>query len=229
MDASERIWYEDPRSFVEPDHLIRFFPIRRMTYAEQLNAILRFTIYFTLIVIITGRSTAMIFLPIGTALLTFLMYKSQNLEGLGEEIMRSDDTVTSDDTSAKTTTKTTRKESSLTHNATKIKKKQCQDPTKENPFMNVLMNEYVDRPKRPKACDIQDTRVKEKAERLFTKANSGLVRESDDVYHRKASSRQFVTNPITSIPNDQTNFAKWLYHSPPECKTKHRSKCSYRI
>ena len=184
-----------------------------MTYAEQLNAILRFTIYLALILVIAGRSSTFLFLPIGTALVTYLLYSSElhsdvpdsrRVEGFGSASL------------------------TMTPKSTKVKEK-CQEPTKENPFMNVLMNEYVDRPKRRKACDIQNSRISATAENYFTKANNGLVRESDDIYHRKASSRQFVTNPSTSIPNDQTAFAKWLYHSPPECKAKNRSKCTYRI
>ena len=32
--------------------------------------------------------------------------------------------------------------------------------------------------------------------------------------------RQFYTTPINTIPNDQTEFAKWLYDSGPTCKEK---------
>jgi hypothetical protein len=84
--------------------------------------------------------------------------------------------------------------------------------------MNVMLNDYVANPRRPAACDIQDPSVVADAERLHDDAGNGLPRNSDDIFHRSASSRQFVTNPITTIPNDQGTFAQWLYGQGPRTK-----------
>ena len=37
-------------------------------------------------------------------------------------------------------------------------------------------------------------------------------------FGRNISSRQFYTNPSTTIPNDQESFAKWCYGDMPSCK-----------
>ena len=40
------------------------------------------------------------------------------------------------------------------------------------------------------------------------------------------SSRQFYTNPSTTIPNDQEAFAKWLYYNPEKtCKEGNGLEC----
>jgi hypothetical protein len=40
-------------------------------------------------------------------------------------------------------------------------------------------------------------------------------------YLRNAAERQFISNPVTKIPGDQTAFAEWLYgpKNGPMCKS----------
>lgn len=79
----------------------------------------------------------------------------------------------------------------------------CQEPTKENPFANVMLTDYSDNPDRPGACDPG------KASELIDDAfYEGLPRDSDDIYETGNSRRQFYTMPNTKIPNDQTAFAR---------------------
>ena len=40
-----------------------------------------------------------------------------------------------------------------------------------------------------------------------------IYRDIDDAFDRKSSFRNFYTMPSTSIPNDQMEFANWLYGS----------------
>ena len=41
-------------------------------------------------------------------------------------------------------------------------------------------------------------------------------RDPNDIYNRISSERQFYTTPNTTVPNDQTGFAKWLASSMPK-------------
>ena len=91
----------------------------------------------------------------------------------------------------------------------------CQAPTKHNPFMNVLLTDYVDNPKRPGACSLADVDVERSAEDYF---NENLFKDIDEVYGSVHSQRQFISNPSTTIPNPQKEFAEWLYKMPPTCK-----------
>ena len=201
----ERIWYEDPAGFVEPARLLTFFPVKGMTLDEQLNATLRFSVYFAAVLLIGGRGSHVLFFPIAVAAGTYLMHVSARnnervmREGLGPEARESRGR-TSGQPSAD----------------------RCVRPTRDNPFMNVLSSDYALRPTRGSACDMQDPRVAKTAEAMFVKTSGSLVgtlvRDSDDIYHRRASSRQFVTNPSTTIPNDQSAFANWLYGKPPQGK-----------
>lgn len=200
----EPIWYDDVSAFVSPDTIMRFMPVQGMTLNEQLNAALRFAIYFAIILLIGGRSSRVLFIPILVAGGTYFMH----------EAAKNDVKVMREGLLAKPTTRC----------AMGNRQPPCTVPTRENPFMNVLHSDYSNNPERGPACDIQDVRVAKRAERLF---EAGLIQDSDDIFGRKTGSRQFVTNPSTTIPNDQTAFAQWLYGNKPLCKTPDRKRCMY--
>ena len=53
---------------------------------------------------------------------------------------------------------------------------------------------------------------------IENKFNDDLYLDSNDLFNRRNSQRQFYTMPNTSIPNGQNDFAKWLYSTGPTCK-----------
>lgn len=87
----------------------------------------------------------------------------------------------------------------------------CQLPSIDNPFMNVLPND--DR-KRAEACQYTEN-TKEKIEDAFY---SNLYLDTNDIYGKNNSQRQYYTMPSTSIPNEQSEFASWLYNCGPSMK-----------
>ena len=88
----------------------------------------------------------------------------------------------------------------------------CQSPTEDNPMANVLMTDYTDNPNRPEACFYPTVQkdVKKWIDKTF-QFDSGRSRSPLPVHQRNAAARQFVSNPVTSIPGDQTAFAEWCY------------------
>lgn len=78
-------------------------------------------------------------------------------------------------------------------------------PTQPNPFMNPEIQDY-NIPQRfgraYKACGSA-------CEKNFYK--SLIQSPSDALWQRQASERQFYTTPNSSVPNEQTKFAEWLY------------------
>jgi patatin-like phospholipase/acyl hydrolase len=47
-----------------------------------------------------------------------------------------------------------------------------------------------------------------------------LYRDVGDLYGKSNSQREFYTAPSTTIPNNQTSFAKWCYSVGPTCKER---------
>lgn len=90
----------------------------------------------------------------------------------------------------------------------------CRKPTKENPFMNPSILDYnTEDP--PAACNVDDDYINDSMNVNF---NHDLFRNVDDLWERENSQRQFYTVPNSTIPNNQTDFAKWLYKVDKTCK-----------
>jgi hypothetical protein len=103
--------------------------------------------------------------------------------------------------------------------------KPCQVPTEENPMANVLITDFTDAPNRLEACYYPT--VKSYTNK-YTSGNlpvdGGRSRSPLPKYMRNAVDRQFVTNPVSKIPGDQTAFAEWLYgpKNGPLCRSDTR-------
>jgi hypothetical protein len=96
-------------------------------------------------------------------------------------------------------------------------KAECKKPTKNNPFMNVLVSDLpgAEEYKDVKIACPSDVDIKKSIEQNF---DDGLYKDTDDLFGKKNSQRQFYTNPSTTIPNDQDSYSKWLYKSSGSCK-----------
>ena len=199
MDHVERIWYSDPAAFINGSNYFKFWPSKDMTFEEQLNCLMRFAIYFGVIVLILKKDANILFIPIFMGIFTYYIYAVDNTNKANER-------------------KLLEKFNMMYDKRTNTR---CIQPTAENPFMNVLMTDYVKNPERPSACRMTKN-INKDIKRHF---DSNLFRDVDDVFHKKASDRQFYTTPVTTIPNDQTAFAKWLYNSPPTCKEGNGNQC----
>jgi hypothetical protein len=100
----------------------------------------------------------------------------------------------------------------------------CYMPTKENPFMNVLVNEYAELPDRPPACDLEYTTKKGEQpvkDAIYDNYYSKIFRNVNDLYDNDTFYRHY-TMPNTQIPNDRDKFAKALFSDvmTGTCKNK---------
>lgn len=187
-----KIWYKDPKDFLlDPNTLIEIIPNKTMTLAQQLNTVLRFSLYFSILVFILKKDYFVFFFVLFVAVLTVFIFENSN-NTIKEKLEIYDKLHLSDDG-------------------------KCIKPTKDNPFMNVTYVDYNDFPNRPSACNVTKKKTREEIENIL---DDSCYRDVDDIYARNASDRQFYTNPSTTIPNDQQGFAEWLYKSPPTCKEK---------
>jgi hypothetical protein len=197
----ERIWFDDPIGFMRDDRLSKFLPVSQTPLQEQLNAILRLAIYYAAIVFVFRGSFAVLYVPLLTAVVTYFVYTADRTnEERMVNALESLDVVRDPRT-----------------------REPCTRPTIDNPYMNVLISDYSSFPERPKACDITNESVQRRAEKL---QSHNLYKDSDDIFDRNASSRQFYSNPSTTIPNEQNEFAKWLYETPPTCKDGDTDMCA---
>jgi hypothetical protein len=186
----QNIWFKNFKVFIDEATLFDVIPTKSMSLAEQLNAIMRFSIYFTILVLTIKRDVRVIYFLVFVALLTWIIYN------------RSDQN------------KNDQRELFEKMNMLKNKKDEtCTKPTKNNPFMNVSLLDYADFANRPKACGPDEYK-----EEIAAEFEKGLHRQENDVFFKTASDRQFFTTASSTIPNDQTKFAEWLFKTGPTFK-----------
>lgn len=199
---SERIWYDDIQNFMTMDNYFVILPMANMTFEEKLNALVRFFIYLGLILALVKGKYKYLFFGIIAMVVSVLLIEFDKSQKVRAEkfLQRNDMTV--------------------------VDNKVCARSTVDNPFMNPTSIDMTYNPNRPSACDIDNPEVQKQIESNF---NARLFRNVGDIYGKEASQREFYTVPSTTIPNDQTGFAEWLYGMGPTCKEGNGLQCSGNI
>lgn len=188
-------WSHDITVLFDSRRLVEFIPSGDMTNEEKLNALTRFLIYAGIILILYIREWWTLYIPLLGAGFTLFLYKTSKTVRSPMKPYEPEET------------------HALQVDTTLTQAPYCTPPSQNNPFMNVLMSEWTDNPNRPPACNYNG--VKDDMENHFS---YNLYRDIDDLFDKNNSQRQFYTNPITTIPNDQGSFARWLYEVPSTCK-----------
>ena len=215
---SDIFWYNKPQILWQKDRFIEFFPNPDLSLAEKLNALVRLSFYVSIVLMIFFGNYLYLYIPIVVLAFTYLIYsnyvprKKEHLEDYKSLLNSEDPRLELTDKDIKEVEESGQLDTTL-ENVVKSKKK-CVDPTLNNPFMNA--NLITDRRDRSAACPYYDNeKVAAKVEADF---DFNLYRDVSDLYNKRNSQRQYYTMPATTIPNEQTSFAKWLYQSPPTCK-----------
>ena len=97
-------------------------------------------------------------------------------------------------------------------------------PTKKNPFINVLIGEYKENPKRKPAAPIYNEEVLDDATKKSRK-DERLYKNLGDNLTFQNSLRNFYSTANTSIPNNQKDFANFCYGNMPSCKEGDEFMC----
>lgn len=207
---SDDFWADNPNIIFQKNRLIEFFPTKDMSTPEKLNALTRFFIYLSIILFIVYKQWNVFYIPIIAMIIFYIIYKNDqqvqeiNVEKFNTEIkdalqINPNTPITINDVGDV-----------------------CQKPTHNNPFMNVLISDITANPNRPPACYSEDPDTKEEIETFF---NYNLYKDVDDVWDKRNSQREYVTQPSTTIPNDRDTFMKWCWNTPYVCKDGDEDFC----
>ena len=185
----ELFWLEDPAHFFVRWH--KFLPTNDMTVPEALNAVVRFTVYSALLVAIVARRTDYLLLiplvMVASVVLVRLFPKTQIIQETFDNLKRH--------------AKSGGSGGAVEHFST---------PSADNPFMNVLFTDYVDDPARVSAPpDVTSSALDSSIREAFSKT-SDLFMDTSDTYGLMESSRHWVTQAATTIPNDLEGFQAFL-------------------
>lgn len=146
---SEHIWFKDPSVLFTANTWGRFVPTQSMTTAEALNSVVRFSVYFSVLLFLgTGVSGYILAIPVilaTTVVLYTLFPNGKTLETFVSKVTKGTYTM----------------------------------PTGDNPFMNPLLTEIQDNPNRPDAAPITRNDVKAEMYKAFQQTSDMYMDTTD--------------------------------------------------
>ena len=193
----DAFWYENPAVLVDRDRAFDILPAAGSSFSQQMNSLVRLSLIYSVIVFVIRGSVWSLAVPLATMLGTWFA-SAKSVEGARANLL---DALPAGSCLADTEPGSPPPRVS----GSGPRETDCVAPTEDNPFMNASP---VDARDRPAACDPLDPRVAAEIESSFER---DMFLGTDDVWARKSQSRQFLTMPSTTIPNDQTSFAEALY------------------
>ena len=199
----DNIWYNDIKVLFNHNAL-SIIPMNTMPTNQQHNAVIRFSLYFSILVYLfsKGTNTRIFMVPIITAVISIISIRYNHFVKNKEKYENNHDE----------------------DNQDYDNNDNCIEPTKENPFMNVMISDYINNPKRKPACNYNNN-ISEKIKDIYFEKT---YRDVNNIFDTNNSFRQYYTMPNTTIPNDQINFAKNLYGIKSKtCKEGNGEKCKY--
>lgn len=177
----EKVWFNDPFELFKNDKILKFWPSSNQDIPSRVNASTRFILYASTIIYLMNRDSRVFIMGIVAICVLYILYRGGVISE-GIPVYANG-----------------------AHRG-------CQQPTEDNPMANVLMTDFTDRPNRPPACYYPS--VQQEVKRYLDDTipyDAGRSRSPLPEYQRKAASRQFVSQPSTTIPGDQTSFAEFCY------------------
>ena len=165
-------WYNDISILYSKDSIMEIFPSKRFDILRKLNAIVRLSIVYTLIIYFMKRDQKYLVIPFVVMSITWLIWYKQDdihIDTIMKESMsdKLDDLVKINDLET-----------------------ECRIPNKDNPFMNPTLSDYgSDKQPPPKSCpSYNNVGVQRRVEELF---NEDLYRDVNDIFGKNNSQRQF--------------------------------------
>ena len=145
----EPLWTTNPSVLFTKDTWYKFVPMSYMDVPTSLNSIVRFTVYFSILMAVISDTKYLVAIPVVLVLtvLAFQLFPHvRNLEAF-QNVVNALDKYT--------------------------------NPTPANPFMNPLLTEIQDNPNRPDAAPTTSTKVKRAIEKAFQHTSDIYMDTSD--------------------------------------------------
>tara|TARA_B100001027_G_C16223459_1_gene310973 strand:+ start:225 stop:872 length:648 start_codon:yes stop_codon:yes gene_type:complete len=204
-----KFWLNAPNVLLDRNHITEVFPDKNFSLAQKLNAITRLVIIMTILGYLFTRSIKILVSAGITLVIIVIMFKTKNQKEAFSEFKKED-----------------LEQYKQAINTDNYIKQTFTTPTKKNPAMNVLMDEYKYNPKRPPAAPIYNDQIKKEVNENAKNKNKKLYRNLGDNILYENSMHNFYAMPNTKIPNNQKEFALFCYGNMPSCKEGDSLQCT---
>lgn len=194
-------WLNNPKVLLNNNYIHEIWPKPNHSFERKLNAITRIVILLSLLGYLFTKSIKIVISLLVTLVVLLIIYKTKKPKKI-ESFDLNENT-----------------------NHSLIKPDLNTMPTDKNPFMNVLINEYVENPERKKAAPLFNKKVDKKVKDIMIKKNPELYKNLGDNLALQHSLRNFHSMPNTTIPNAQKEFALFCYGGMKSCKDGDDFEC----
>lgn len=213
-DDTVPFWSDNPNILFNSKYIFEFFPTENMTYEQKLNCISRLIIVLTAIGFVFTKNIRLLMVAVITLGSIFLMHLYQMREKTNKKSKHVSFAENFDTNTIAGKT--------LTDANVNIPTDVFDKPTSRNLMSNVLMSDYDYNPNKkpapPSYNENINTDILGQAKQFVADANPGqpdiankLFKDLGDEFMFEQSLRPFVSNPATTIPNDQQAFVEFCY------------------
>jgi len=227
-------WGEDPNVILKSAYIMELFPTDDMTYNQKLNAITRLILLVTLATFLLKQSYRILMISAITVGAIYLLH-SYNRQEHDKQVSKSAAVK-----AIKETFTGNPATDYLTNAKLPLDPNIFSKPDSVNPYGNVMLPDYeynVNKKPAPPAFSKQTSDgILNSAKQLVQEANPGqpdiadkLFMDMNEELNLEQSMRQFVSNPSTTIPNDQGAFAEFCYGSMVSCKEGNAFACARNL
>lgn len=162
---SEPFWYSDPSVLFEATRWYVFVPTPTMTVPAALNAVVRFSVYLSVLLFLTSlQPIYLLFVPLVMVVTIFLHAWFPQAKKITETFVSS------------------------------YVGEGRSRPTPDNPFMNAPLTDIQDNPNRPPAADVTQMDVRNEVNQAFSKT-ANIYMDTTDVFDLVQGQRNFHTVP----------------------------------
>lgn len=203
-------WINDPHIIFNNKFLFDIYPKENMSRVEKFNAISRLIIFLTILVLFVSRDYKIIIFSIIILSAIIIVFYFLNKKDTSIEKFSNNNFY-----------------QKYKHNFT--------NPEINNPLMNVMLPEIQDNPNRKQGAPAYNDNVRElinestknivKKNFKDDKIDERLFNDLGDKMEFENSMRHFFTNPNTTIPNNQKEFAEFCYGNMASCKDGNNKDC----
>jgi hypothetical protein len=163
-------WFTDPTILFRSDTWFAFVPTAGMSVDDSLNAVVRFTVYLSLLLFLCSMEARyFVYIPVIMAITVALHQLYPNTKKIMEPFRMG--TAVSGYTGMGVTL-----------------------PTQENPFMNPTLIDINENPNKPPAADPTDVKVRDQVNKQFAQT-SNMYLDTTDVFQQVQAARNFYTVP----------------------------------
>jgi hypothetical protein len=228
-------WANDPNVLLDSRTMLEFYPVDTMTFAQKLNAVTRTVLVATIVALFVSAHPVRI-LFIGLLCLAGIwgMYEYYyNRQWVNQEGLANLNPSALADLDGKAAMPEAPPASGPpTVDGIPV----YQQPTPENPFSNVLVSDYDNNPYKlpappssnPVVHDLITQNVMQSVQQAHPNQpniTDKLYRDVNEQLNFEQSMRPFMSNPATTIPNDQGAFAQFCYGDMISCKEGNMFAC----